>query len=98
MIKYKILALMFCIFSCNKNQDSDCANSKEYTITDFTGLDGCQLLLVDSDGERFEAINLFEMIPEAKNGQKIKANISANFDVVSICMAGEIVTINCIES
>jgi hypothetical protein len=66
------------------------------TVKDYTGLDGCGLLIGLDDGELLEPA---EMVPnfELKAGQRVKLSYTELTDRASICMAGKIVRVTCIE-
>jgi PKD repeat protein len=66
------------------------------TVVDFTGLDGCGLLIQLDNGEILEPA---EVVPNfvLKNGQRVRLAYSELTDRASICMAGRIVRIDCIE-
>lgn len=66
------------------------------TVEDFTGLDGCGLLIRLDNGELIEPA---EMVPdfELKNGQRVRLSYTELTDAASICMAGKIARIDCIE-
>lgn len=66
------------------------------TVVDFTGLDGCGLLIQLDNGEILEPA---EIVPNfiLKNGQRVRLAYTELTDRASICMAGRIVRIDCIE-
>jgi PKD repeat protein len=65
------------------------------TVKDYTGLDGCGLLIVLDNGEVLEPA---EIIPNflLKDGQRVRLGYTELTDHGSICMAGKIVRIDCI--
>ncbi len=65
------------------------------TVVDFTGLDGCGLMIRLDNGEVLEPA---EMVPGfvLKPGQRVKLSYTDLTDRASICMAGRIVQIDCI--
>jgi|GEM_PF-2160127 len=65
------------------------------TVMDYTGLDGCGLLILLDNGEVLEPV---EIVPdfELKNGQRVHLAYTELKDRASICMTGKIVRIDCI--
>jgi PKD repeat protein len=65
------------------------------TVVDYTGLDGCGLLIKLDNGEILEPA---EIVPNfvLKNGQRVHLAYTELKDRASICMAGKIVRIDCI--
>ncbi len=65
------------------------------TVVDYTGLDGCGLMIRLDNGEVLEPA---EMVPDfvLKPGQRVALSYTDLFDHGSICMAGRIVRIDCI--
>jgi PKD repeat protein len=65
------------------------------TVVDYTGLDGCGLLIKLDNGEVLEPV---EVVPNfaLKNGQRVHLAYTELNDRASICMAGKIVRIDCI--
>ncbi len=66
------------------------------TVKDYTGLDGCGLLIILDNGETLEPA---EVVPNfvLKEGQRVRLSYTELTDRASICMAGKIVRIDCIE-
>ena len=66
------------------------------TVKDYTGLDGCGLLIVLDNGVVLEPA---EIVPNfmLKSGQRVRLAYTELLDRASICMAGKIVRIDCIE-
>ena len=65
------------------------------TVKDYTGLDGCGLLISLDNGEVLEPA---EIVPNfvLRNGQRVRLSYTELTDRASICMAGKIVRIDCI--
>ena len=63
----------------------------EVVVRDFTGLDGCNFLLVQSDSSRLEAANLPDSLK--KDGLIIWVRTAPENGVMSICMGGKPVRI-----
>ncbi len=87
-----ILAAMALAGSCNE----DMVKNKKGIVRDFTGLDGCGLLIELENGTFLQA---FEIIPDfqLEEGQEVKITYSPMKEVGSTCMKGEIVKITKIE-
>jgi PKD repeat protein len=66
------------------------------TVKDYTGLDGCGLMIVLDDGEVLEPA---EVIPNfvLKEGQRVRLSYTELTDMAGTCMKGKMVKINCIE-
>jgi PKD repeat protein len=66
------------------------------TVVDYSGLDGCGLLIELDNGEVLEPA---EVVPNftLKNGQRVRLAYTELEDYASICMVGKIVRIDCIE-
>ncbi len=95
-----LVLLAFILSTCNLTESTSPRNhvptcQTHGIVKDFTGLDGCGLLIVKDDGQKLiplSVVNNFEL----KAGQEIM------FDYVvepraNICMAGETVNIICIR-
>ena len=85
-----IICSFFQFFSCKKN--NDCVNG---TIKDFTGLDGCGMMIVLDNGERLDPVSLpnnISLIPDKKVciGYKEKPPFNT-------CMAGKTVKITSLK-
>jgi hypothetical protein len=85
-------ALLF-LSSC---EGSSCENAKAATIEDYTGLDGCGLVIKLTTGEVLEPINLNDFNITPTDGMKVWVNYH---EVAggSICMVGPIVEIDCLS-
>jgi|WetSurSiteA1Bulk_404760.scaffolds.fasta_scaffold10186_2 hypothetical protein len=66
------------------------------TVLDYTGLDGCGLVIGLDNGDILEPA---EIIPDFKlqAGQRVRLSYTELNDRASICMVGKIVRIDCIE-
>lgn len=89
-----------------------CDDGVFVTVKDLTGLDGCGFVFELSDGTRLEPHRLFYCgtppLPkevtenplynfEFVNGKQVRIGFEEVPDAMSICMAGKIVKITCIE-
>jgi PKD repeat protein len=65
------------------------------TVKDYTGLDGCGLIIELDNGERLEPA---EIVPNflLKEGQRVQFSYTELKDRASVCMVGKIVRIDCI--
>ena len=86
MLKKLYTAILFfallTIFSCNKSQQEEVNG----TVKDFTGLDGCTMMIVLDNGQRLELVSIpsnTTLIVDRRVAIKYKP-VSA----ISICMAG----------
>jgi hypothetical protein len=88
------IAISFLIFSCTKSHEG----MTKATIEDFTGLDGCGMMLVLENGTALEPGNLndFSSTVSITDGQKVWVKYQEN-NVASICMAGQTVLIDELE-
>lgn len=89
-----LLTFVLLIFSaCNR---TSCDNAQAATIVDYTGLDGCGLVIKLQTGEVLEPTNLngFNITPS--DGMKVWVKYHELQDVMSICMVGPIVEIDCL--
>ena len=100
---YKYLILIFCFFvlnatKCSKNK-GDATCSEMGTIKDYTGLDGCKFLIELDNGENLQPVKYSDADfgDKLKDGQRIKFSFEEVTDQMSICMAGKMVEVTCIE-
>ena len=66
------------------------------TVKDYTGLDGCGYLIELDNGPRLEPAIVHDSI-KFYDGQRVRLSYTERNDMVSICMAGVIAEITCIE-
>ena len=89
------------LFSCaflllfSSCEGTSCENAKAATIEDYTGLDGCGLVVKLTTGEVLEPMNLngFNITPTDGMKVWVKYHEVAG---ASICMVGPIVEIYCL--
>ncbi|MFM6946948.1 MAG: hypothetical protein ACKOWW_07395 [Flavobacteriales bacterium] len=79
--------------SCNR---SSCENAQAATIEDYTGLDGCGLVIKLQSGQVLEATNLNDFNITPTDGLKVWVNYHELSGMASICMVGPIVEIDCL--
>ncbi|KAB1065173.1 hypothetical protein [Salibacter halophilus] len=96
------ISLFFLIgtVGCNTTEETTqkepSCNGEEYTLKDFTGLDGCKFLLVDAEGNKYEPVNLKKFMSDPKDKTKVRVKFRKVL-TGSICMVGSTVEIICIE-
>jgi hypothetical protein len=87
-------ALSFLIFSCSKSHEG----MTKATIKDYTGLDGCGMIIELENGDAIEPSNLnsFSSSVSISDGQKIWVKYH-EIGGASICMVGPSVEIDELE-
>ena len=90
------VVLTLAIHSCNK--ESECENSHSAKLVNMTGLDGCSWMIELGDGTKLEPTNLNDFNINLQVNQKIWIVYHTAAQMASICMTGEIVTIDCISA
>ena len=90
-----LVVLNLTIYSCNK--ESDCENSHDAKLVNMTGLDGCSWMIELNNGTKLEPTNLNDFNINLQENQKIWVVYYPAAQSASICMHGEIVTIDCIS-
>lgn len=88
-----IFTTILAFSSCKR---TSCENAQAATIEDYTGLDGCGMVIKLQSGEVLEPTNLngFDITPE--DGMKVWVKYHELQNVMSICMVGPIVEIDCL--
>ncbi len=99
-----LLYLLFAcfIFSCTSNKDASKVNTSDCqtlaTVKDFTGLDGCGLMIVLDNGDKLIPNTISDANFELREGQRIKISYTELEDMMSSCMAEKAhIDITCIE-
>lgn len=91
------LLLMLALLACSKSNDtSACPDGVEATFRDLTGLDGCGYVLELKDGSILEVVNLDQLSVTPEEGLKVRVKYNNAPNFASICMAGTLVTVDCI--
>ena len=86
--------LLVTIFSaCNRTA---CDNAQAATIEDYTGLDGCGLVIKLQNGAVLEPTNLNDFNITPTDGMKVWVKYHEVSGMASICMVGPIVEIDCL--
>ncbi len=93
--KFSLLALglfsCFIFFGCPQ-KGGNCEHMG--TIKDFTGLDGCKMLIVMDNGEKLQPVKVDPKLT-FKDGQRISFSYLPVSGMASICMSGKMVEITC---
>jgi len=98
---HKLLILLSCLFilcasKCgDKMETSNCSTIG--TVKDFTGMDGCQFLIILENGEKLQPMNEGKSKVDWKDGQRIRFDYYETTDHMSICMSGKMVIVSCLE-
>lgn len=90
-----LLTFVLLIFSACER--TSCENAQAATIEDYTGLDGCGLVIKLQNGEVLEPTNLNDFNFTPTDGMKVWVKYHELQNVMSICMVGPIVEIDCIS-
>ncbi len=102
-MRYLTLFILILSISCTPTQNvEDVKEEKtrcetEGTVKDFTGLDGCGLLIVLESGRKLEPVIIDDKDFKLRDGQKIRFDYKAEREVMSVCMGGMTVRITCIK-
>lgn len=78
--------------SCNR---TSCENAQAATIEDYTGLDGCGLVIKLQSGEVLEPVNLNSFNLTPTDGMKVWVKYH-EVGLGSICMVGPTIEIDCL--
>jgi hypothetical protein len=84
------ISLLF--VSCDR---ASCENAQAATIEDYTGLDGCGLVIKLQNGEVLEPVNLNDFNITPTDGMKVWVKYH-EVAMMSICMVGPTVEIDCL--
>ncbi|MFN5653909.1 MAG: hypothetical protein ACK465_09830 [Flavobacteriia bacterium] len=87
-----VISTSLLIFSCNR---TSCENAQAATIVDYTGLDGCGLVIKLQNGEVLEPINLHDFNITPTDGMKVWVKYH-EVGLASICMVGPTVELDCL--
>lgn len=102
LLKILTSCLLLTLFSCKTNKDAatiSTANCKTLaTVKDFSGLDGCSLMIVLDNGQKLLPAKINDETFVLKDGQQIKLDYKKIEDAMSVCMAENAsIEITCIE-
>ncbi len=95
---YSMLALILATTGkhCGRTSESDIRCTFRATAQDYSGLDGCGMLLVLENGNKLLATNLDSVAPEIRDGDVVRISYTATDAMVSTCMAEQtIVRLTC---
>ena len=84
--------LVFFFISCDR---SSCDNAQSATIEDYTGLDGCGLVIKLQNGTVLEPTNLNDFNITPTDGMKVWVKYH-EVAMMSICMVGPTIEIDCL--
>lgn len=104
MIRFYFVLLCFLFLAAcktgkkaNADQSSSQCNTIA-TVKDFTGLDGCQLLLVMANGEKWMPAEIKVDNFQLAAGQKLRFGYEEVSDAISVCMTeSKTVNLTCVE-
>lgn len=83
--------------TCRQNSGDQTACNTQGQVEDFTGLDGCQLLIVTEDGKKLLPGRILDSNVTLAAGQRIRFDYRP-VEMASICMAEDlIVEITCLQ-
>lgn len=95
LLPFFTIILLLSFSSCSKKMT--CPDSQKAPLVDRTGLDGCSFMIELKDGTMLEPRNLTDFTIEKKDGLKVWISYHNAENGVSICMAGKMIEIDCIE-
>jgi hypothetical protein len=89
-MKMKLLtaAFVLLLFSCRKNISAE----ENGTVRDYTGLDGCGMVIVLDKGDKLEPISVPAGVT-LTDGRRVAVKYRKRDDRVSACMVGPIVDV-----
>jgi len=87
-----LIASTFLFVSCKR---TSCENAQAATIIDYTGLDGCGLVIKLQNGEVLDPVNLNDFNITPTDGMKVWVKYH-EVGLASICMVGPTVQIDCL--
>lgn len=73
-----------------------CEGGVDALILDYSGMAGCNWIILLETGERLEPVNLHQFDIEPADSLPVNLTYTVIKDMMSICMVGKIVHINCI--
>ena len=94
MRKYVFLFSLLILGSCTK--DTNCENSEHAELKNLTGLDGCGWVLELDNGSKLEPQNLSDFEIALVDGKDVHVRYT-EIEGGSICMVGQMVTIDCLS-
>lgn len=97
--KLLLFSCLLWLAGCGSNKGAKPANNCNTTgtVQDFTGLDGCRLLIVTEDGKKLLPGRILDSDIQLEAGLRIRFDYRP-VDMMSVCMAEDlIVEITCLE-
>ncbi len=88
-----IVVSILCLQACSR---TSCEDAQAATIKDYTGLDGCGLVIKLENGQVLEPTNLNDFNINPEDGTKVWITYHELQNAASICMVGPIVSIDCL--
>lgn len=95
-MKHTVFFILAALFTSACNRTS-CENAQAATIEDYTGLDGCGLVIKLQNGTVLEPTNLNDFNLTPTDGLKVWVKYHEVSGMASICMVGPIVEIDCLS-
>ncbi|MEN8137563.1 MAG: hypothetical protein ABFR62_03945 [Bacteroidota bacterium] len=93
--KFAIVSFVLLLFASTCDKKSCCDNAEVGIIKDYTGLDGCTLIIELENDKKLEVINLDSFGKDFKDGDKVEISYHDS-DAMSTCMVGEVVIADCL--
>lgn len=93
-----VISLSACNVNKNTTNDSEDECTTLGTVKDFTGLDGCGMMILLENGDKLLPAKINNEKFTLQDGQRIKFNYKVIEDAMSICMAEKAsIEVTCIE-
>lgn len=89
-----IVGISLLLWACPKN---NCPEGVDAVLRDYTGMDGCTWVIELPDGERLEPVNFHELEFTPEDNLPIRVSFTPAEEMMSICMVGKMVNIQCIS-
>ena len=87
-----LIIFFMSLIACHNNP---CPESVNGTVKDLAGLDGCGLIIELENGKKLIPMNLEAFEYNLVDGTEVRLHYSVQEDAMGICMAGDIIKINC---
>ncbi len=92
-----ILLLVSAMLLLTACPEKSCKDGVPALLVDYTGLSGCQWILILQSGERLEPVNLHELDFTPVDSMLVHITFIETPAMMSICMVGKMVEITCIS-
>jgi hypothetical protein len=101
-LKLFSISLLLIFLACKTNKEANNISTENCktigTVKDFTGLDGCSLMIVLENGDKLLPASIQDESFVLRDGQRIKLDYKEIEDAMSVCMAEKAsIEITCIE-